>query len=184
MTLARVHRALLSAAVTAVAACQPAGRPGDGRQTPPPVSNAPVLGTWRALSVETVRPSGASLHDWLGERPQGTIAYDTTGHMAVEIMGDPRPQRISPDSMTAAEYRAAYEGYYAYFGTYNATPGPGGGDTGSVRHHVVGSLRPEEVGVTYTRRYRLRGDTLVLETPPFQEAGEQRFNRLTWIRVR
>lgn len=110
--------------------------------------------------------------------------YDGTGHMTVEIMRDPRPQIASPDSMQVAEYRAAYEGYYAYFGTYDVTPTPGGGDSGFVRHHIVGSHRPNEVGVTYTRRYRVRGDTLVLETPPSEEAGEQRFNRLTWVRVR
>lgn len=133
--------------------------------------------------METIRPSGESLRDWLGERPQGTITYDATGHMTAEIMGDPRPQSASPDSMTAAEYRAAHQGYYAYFGTYDATPAPGG-DSGEVRHHIVGSLRPEEVGVTSTRRYRMRGDTLVLETSRAQETGEQRFNRLTWIRVR
>jgi hypothetical protein len=184
MTHSRVCRVLLCAVATAVAACGAGGRPDEGRRTASLVGTAPVLGTWRVLSVETVRPSGASLHDWLGERPQGVISYDPTGHMAVEIMGDPRPRRASPDSMTAAEHRAAYEGYYAYFGTYDATPAPGGGDSGSVRHHIVGSLRPEEVGVTYARRYRLHGDTLVLETPPAPEAGEQRFNRLTWIRVR
>lgn len=180
----RVCLALLGALAAAVGACRSARHPGEGGEPPSSVGRAPVLGTWRALSVETVRPSGASLREWLGEHPQGTIMYDATGHMAVEIMRDPRPQTASPDSMTAAEYRAAYQGYYAYFGTYEATPAAGSGDSGSVRHHIVGSHRPDEVGVTYTRRYRLRGDTLVLETPPYERAGEQRFNRLTWVRIR
>lgn len=64
------------------------------------------------------------------------------------------------------------------------TPARSGGDSGSVRHHVVESHRPEEVGLAHTRRYRLHGDTLVLETPPYLEADEQRSNRLTWIRIR
>ena len=38
--------------------------------------------------------------------------------------------------------------------------------------------------LAYTQRYRLRGDTLVLETPPAEEDGERRFDRLTWIRDR
>jgi hypothetical protein len=98
-------------------------------------------------------------------------------------MRDPRPVMASQNwgSASPAEYRAAFVGYYAYYGTYTAEAR---GDSGTVQHQVEGSLRPNEVGVTYTRHFRLSGDTLVLQTPTFEAAGETRFNRLTWVRVR
>ncbi len=145
------------------------------------VSRNTLIGTWRLVSVETLRPGGEISHEWMGRNPAGLIIYDPTGHMSVQIMRDPRPTfeagRNRPEA--PEEFKAAYQGYYAYFGTYEVNEADG-----MILHRVRASLWPREVGIEYRRHVVLTGDRLVLTTPPFQAAGEQRRNQLTWERVR
>jgi hypothetical protein len=42
-----------------------------------------VVGTWKLVSVETLRPNGEVLYEWMGRNPVGLIIYDPTGHMSV-----------------------------------------------------------------------------------------------------
>ena len=51
-------------------------------------------------------------------------------------------------------------------------------------HTVLASLRPHEVDLKYLRRFEPAGDRLTLTSHTFQEAGEPRFNRLVWERVK
>lgn len=137
-----------------------------------------VVGTWKLVSIETLRPNGEIVYDWMGRNPSGLIIYDQTGHMSVQFMRDQRPTTAS-DPMTPEEIKAAYDGYYAYFGTYEFNE-----KEGVVRHNIQASLQPSEVGKSKTRYVKLAGDRLVLTTTPFQEAGEQRRNRVTFERVK
>jgi len=57
----------------------------------PVVSRSALIGTWKLVSVETLRPSGEISHEWMGRNPTGLIIYDPTGHMSVQFMRDPRP---------------------------------------------------------------------------------------------
>ena len=81
--------------------------------------------------------------------------------------------------------RAAFPDFHpeihwqAAAGTYDVNEAEG-----MVLHRVRSSLWPREVGIELRRHVVLTGDRLVLTTPPFQAAGEQRRNRLTWERVR
>lgn len=75
-----------------------------------------VVGTWKLISIEATRPNGEVIRDW-GEHPTGLIIYDLTGHVSVQFMRDPRPTAASR-KLTTAEKSAAYDGYLAYFGTY------------------------------------------------------------------
>jgi len=169
--LCRVFLALLSVVSLCVA------QTSSGEE----VNLSKVVGTWKLLSVETLRPGGEVLYEWMGRNPVGLIIYDPTGHMLVQIMRDPRPTFASGQHWTATpeEIKGAYEGYYAYFGTYEVNE-----KEGTVIHHVQASLWPREVGIDYKRQAGLSGDRLVLTTPPYQWAGEQRTNRLTWERVK
>jgi ketosteroid isomerase-like protein len=145
------------------------------------INSKALIGAWRLVSVETLRPNGEVNHEWLGLSPDGLIIYDVTGHMSVQIMRDPRPTfapgRDRPG--TPDELKTAYDSYYAYFGTYEVNE-----TESTVLHHVRGSLWPREVGTDYKRHAALSGDRLTLTTTPFQAAGEQRRNRLTFERVR
>jgi hypothetical protein len=149
--------------------------------TAQPLVKAAVVGTWQIVSVETVRPSGESLIQWMGLRPSGWIIYNDAGQMAVQLMRDPRPQFTVPGWRDASqsEKAAAFDGYYAYFGTYELDI-----QAGSITHRVLASLRPNEVGRRLTRQVKLEGGRLVLTTPPFEQEGEERFNRLVWERVK
>ena len=140
-----------------------------------------VIGTWKLVSIETIRPNGELIYEWMGRKPTGLITYDSTGNMSVQIVHDPRPTFAFNDSekATTEEKSAGFDGYYAYFGTYELDEG-----RGVVIHHVQNSLRPEEVGIDYKRFFKLSGDQLILTTTPFQDAGEQRTNRLAWERVK
>lgn len=101
--------------------------------------------------------------------------------MSVQIMRDPRPTFDSNDNAKATpeEKARAYDGYYAYYGTYQVNEAES-----TVMHHVQSSLRPTEVGIDYQRYFKLSGDRIVLTTTRYQEAGEQRTNRPTWERVK
>lgn len=136
-----------------------------------------VIGTWKLVSIETTRPNGEIIRDW-GANPTGLIIYDATGHMAVQFMRDPRPTAAS-NNLTPEEKGAAYEGYYAYFGTYEFNE-----KEGTVIHHIQSSLRPDEVGIDYKRFYKLSGDRLTLTTPPTQSRGELVVRLLIWERVK
>jgi lipocalin-like protein len=146
-----------------------------------PLVKEALFGTWKIVSVETVRPNGESLIEWMGARPSGWIIYNDSGHMAVQLMRDPRPQFTVPGFRNAPEPEkaAAFDGYYAYFGTYEINI-----EAGTITHHVLGSLRPNEVGRKLTRQVKLEGGRLTLTTPLFDQEGEKRFNHLVWERVK
>ena len=75
--------------LTAVALSGPAGS-----QAPSSLSNsdrAALIGTWRLVSLETIRPNGEALTEWMGRRPTGLIAYLPSGYVSVQFMRDPRP---------------------------------------------------------------------------------------------
>ncbi len=141
-----------------------------------------LIGVYKFISVETVLPNGEAIFEWMGKNPLGLIIYDQTGYMSVQFMRDPRPtfssrSRTHRDA-SPEEIRSAYEGYYAYFGTYEVNE-----VEGVVIHHVKGSLWPQEVGVDYKRFFKLSENRLVISTPPFQQKGQQVFRRLTFERV-
>ena len=105
------------------------------------------------------------------------IIYTATGEMAVQIARNPQSKFSSEyEQAKPEEIRTAYEGYYAYFGKYDADL-----DRKIVTHHVEASLRPGEIGVNYQRAFELSGDRLVLIP---MEHGKQAPARLTFQRVR
>jgi hypothetical protein len=141
-----------------------------------------VIGTWRLISVETVLPNGEAIFEWMGKNPLGLIMYDQTGYMSVQIMRDPRPTFSSKSGWhfdaSPEEIKNAFAGYYAYFGTYEINE-----SEGTIIHHVKGSLWPREVGMDYKRFLKLSEKRIVLQTPPFQQGGQQVFRRLTFERI-
>ena len=139
------------------------------------------VGTWKMVSVEERRPNGEVVAPRYGAHPIGYIIYDTTGHVAVQIMKPDRPRCASNDAAqaSAAEAKAAFDGYGAYFGTYEINEAEG-----YVVHHVEGSVFPNYVGTDQKRGFELSGDQLILKPPPRQVGGEQHTTRVTWQRVK
>jgi hypothetical protein len=113
----------------------------------------PFVGTWRLVSIES------SESRLFGEAPVGMLMYDAEGHVAVQIMRNPRPE-FAANTMgfpTPKDVQVAYKGYYAYYGTYSV-------DCANkvVTHHLQGSLRPGDVGKDFVRAYALDGNSLSL----------------------
>jgi hypothetical protein len=105
----------------------------------------------------------------MGLHPTGLIIYQPNGYMAVQIMGDPRPTFAQLATTTRPpydEFRNAFFGYYAYWGTYTINEA-----NNTVVHDVQGSERPGEVGRKYTRSISIDGTKLIITTPRY-EAGQ------------
>ena len=102
-----------------------------------------MVGAWRLVSVETIRPNGEVIYPFYGKHPEGLLIYDRNGWMSVQIVSDPKPTVPATGSREGflaappAEKVAAIEGYYAYFGTWTVDSS---GST--VTHHIEQSLYP------------------------------------------
>ena len=79
---------------------------------------------------------------------------------------------------TAEEIKIAFEGYIAYYGTYEVDEA-----NGQLTHHVDGSLFPNWIGDTQTRNYRFEGERLRLSTQPIKGAKADLTVTLLWERV-
>jgi len=142
-------------------------------------SPLPVIGAWKLLSFES-RESNGEVHFPYGQDPQGMLIYTAAGRMAVQLMQVNRPRFAIGDSAkgTAGEIKASFEGYLAYFGTYNLNPAGG-----FVVHQVERSLFPNWEGQGLKRFYKLPGNQLVLTTPPTVWGGGALVSELVWERV-
>ena len=147
----------------------------------PEVGRADLAGSWRLVSVTTVRPNGEESTDWSGPKPSGLLMYQPNGYMSVQIRRDPPASWSYKSSADASvdERAKAFDRYYGYYGKYDVDEGKG-----IVRHYVESSLLPHEVGVTYERRFRLDGDRLYLASTPLPFKGEERYNKLIWERMK
>ena len=142
-----------------------------------------LVGTWRLISIETLRKDGQVIYPFYGKHPEGLLMYDRSGWMSVQIVSDPKPtaplasSRESFLAAPAAEKVSAVDGYYAYFGTWTLDP-----SGATVTHHIRQSLYPGERGEEGVRRLELQGNRLILAAKS-QEMGEDHERRLVWERV-
>jgi len=142
-----------------------------------------LVGAWRLVSLETVRPNGEVVYPYYGKHPEGLLVYDRSGWMSVQIVSDPKPEVPRTDSRQAflaappAQKLAAVDGFYAYYGTWTVdSPGA------TVTHHVRQSLLPGERGEEAVRQLTIVGNKLTLVAKA-HEMGEDRKRRLTWERI-
>lgn len=132
----------------------------------------PFVGTWRMVSID----SGESR--LFGESPVGLLMYDAEGHVAVQIMRNPRPE-FAANTMgfpTPKDVQTAYKSYYAYYGTYSVDT-----EKGIITHHLQGSLRPGDVGKDFKRAYTLGEKTLSLRPVDDSQAKDACLN---WERTK
>lgn len=142
--------------------------------------NTVFVGTWTLVESYSDKPSGRVPFP-LGEHVVGRINYDAAGNMAAQLMGEDRRPFSSrdPREVADAEYRAAFQTYTAYFGTYTVDA-----DAGTVTHHVIGATVPNWAGQDQIRFYEFQGERLILKTPPMRgNDGEKAIHTLVWQRV-
>jgi hypothetical protein len=149
----------------------------------PAPSSDQLIGAWRLVSIETIRPTGEVIYPYYGKHPRGLIMYDRGGWMSVQIISDPAPtvpstsSRESVLSASLADKSKAFDGYYAYYGTWTFDAA-----ASTVTHHVQQSLTPGERGEDAVRHFVLDGDRLIL-TAKTHEMGEDHERKLVWQRV-
>jgi hypothetical protein len=143
-------------------------------------SNA-FVGTWRLISCDAHRRNGQVLPIY-GPEPQGRLFYDAAGNMSVHIMqaGHPPFKEAHKFRATDLEMRTAYQGYEAYFSTYEVD-----WERCMISHRVQGGLFPNWTGTLQSRFYRFEGpDRLILSTEPFDSLPTRRtVVTLVWERL-
>ena len=141
------------------------------------LTQQPILGTWRLVSLEGATVDGHVSYPY-GQDALGYLTYGSDGRMSAIIMSADRPRfpGNDPRGGPAAEKAAAADTFIAYCGTYTL-------HGGRVVHHVELSLFPNWVGGDQERFYELDGDRLVIHTGPILIDGEPRTSRLVWQRA-
>ncbi len=143
----------------------------------------PLVGAWRLVGIETVRPNGAIIYPYYGRHPEGLITYDASGWMSVQIASDPKP--VLPRGDTRDEFlkappaqkaRAA-DGFYAYYGPYTVDVAKS-----TVVHHVRDALLPGERGRDLSRQFTIDNGRLTL-LARVHEMGEEHVRRLVWQKI-
>lgn len=144
-----------------------------------------LLGVWRLVRIEYSGPHGSTVDPFYQAGSSGLLIYDVSGWMSVDIAAPGRRafevpgQRLSPDAdgNLAAMKAAAFDGYYAYDGTWEFDAA-----TSELIYHVVRSLLPAENGVTYTQKVSLEGGRLIFSNRSGAN-GEETLRRKIWERV-
>ena len=138
-----------------------------------------LVGTWELMSCVGNWSDGRVVYPY-GPDPAGLLAYDAHGHFSGQIQGAGRPMFESGNLLrgTPEEIKAAFEGYVAYYGTYDVDEA-----TGQLTHHVEGSLFPNWVGEDQIRLYQFQDGRLSLTTLPFVGKRAQLTLTLTWERA-
>jgi len=138
-----------------------------------------LFGTWWLVSYEA-RDSKGQVHYPFGAQVSGQLIYDSAGSMSAHVMRNDRPLFATKDPArgTDVEVRAAFEGYFSYFGTYTIDP-----QTQTVTHHVRGASFPNWIGNDQLRYYRFDRTRLLLSTPPLLFGGQSFEYVLVWERI-
>ncbi len=122
----------------------------------------------------------------LGRDAEGLIVYSREGFFSGQMMQKDRPKfaqarqsAAQKDFGTDAEVRAAFNGYGAYWCTYDVDEA-----RSIVYHRLVGALLPDWEGQVNVRHYEFGQDLLILSSPPMTMAGKQGRSVLHWRRVK
>ena len=148
------------------------------------VTRQQLIGAWRLMSIEYSDSSGKNTDPFYQADSTGLIVYDSSGWMSVHILAPHRrafevpASRSTPASPRDAPLKAAaYDTYYAYFGTWDLDEA-----SSVVTHHVESSLIPAETGLHYAQKAAIEGNRLIF-TVCTKTQGEQSVRRKIWERV-
>jgi len=136
-------------------------------------------GAWRLLECYGKWTDGRITYPY-GKEPTGLLMYDGQGNFSGQIAGSGRPEFQSGNLLkgTAEELKTAFEGYIAYYGTYEVDEA-----NSQMTHHVEGSLFPNWMGDVQTRNYEFDGEQLRLNTLPIKGAKADLTVTLLWERA-
>jgi Lipocalin-like domain len=140
-----------------------------------------LIGTWRLISRVVTLADGTVVQDpGLGKTPSGYLIYDSSGHIAAQLMRLDRPMAIDcgTPGPGPSDNSQSVNGYDAYFGTYTIDE-----TSHTVTHHLEGALAAADVGKNLVREFQISGDKLTI-TVRTNSRKEKQIRMLTWERVR
>ena len=137
------------------------------------------VGVWDLVSWEILCSDGRR-EEAFGGNSLGRVIYDSSGYMSAQIMRLDRPPFRSGTRLegTLEEFKSAFEGYVAFFGTYVVD-----GAEKTVTHFVEGHLSPNQVGSRRVRAYEFKKDTLIMKPSPRRFNGVEAQPVLVWRRI-
>lgn len=138
-----------------------------------------MQGVWWLLSREDWTKEGQRRIDpVLGPEPIGILTYSPT-HFAVQFMKSNREEGSNTQtSYSGQNNTVATGGYDAYFGTYEVNE-----QTGKVKHTLIGSVTPSNIGITVLRDLRVNENKLMIQLKTTTPEGEPIIRTLTWKRI-
>lgn len=140
-----------------------------------------LVGTWRLVSRVVRLEDGTAVQDpGLGKTPTGYLMYDSSGHVAAQIMKADRGMAIDcgASAPAPANNSQSINGYDAYFGKYTIDEAKH-----TVTHHLEGALAAGDVGKNLIREFHVAGDKLMI-TVRTDAMNEKQVRTLTFERVR
>lgn len=146
-------------------------------------------GTWSLIADQEIDSTGHVVRE--DTAVSGLLLYAGNGKMCVQILWRGTRSNIMTDSIMnhdgissglgagsnswgPEQARKIIDTYDAYFGNYSVDM-----KTHTVVHSITGNLRPEKAGISYTRNFTLRGDTLLLKSTDPKMRWQT-----AWIRVK
>lgn len=137
------------------------------------------VGTWRLLECYGKWSDGRISYPY-GDKPEGQLIYDGHGNFSGQIAGSGRLAFETGNLLkgTPEEIKTAFEGYIAYYGTYEVDE-----SKGQVTHHVQSALFPNWIGDIQTRNFEFEGKKLRLNTQPIKGSRADLTNTLLWERA-
>ena len=137
-----------------------------------------LVGTWRLIAASASDSAGIRDSTPYGSQPTGFLTYTLDGRMmAIISHGGRKPLSVADRQAAPVGERAeAFATFLAYAGGYTIS-----GDT--VIHHVEAASVQNWVGTDLVRVVKLKGDRIVLRTPPVSVGGSTRQFELSWKRL-
>ncbi|HEX4952708.1 MAG TPA: lipocalin-like domain-containing protein [Thermoanaerobaculia bacterium] len=146
----------------------------------PPAASS-LLGSWVLVSAEVRQADGRPSPSPFQAGTRGLLVYDATGHVSFQIRRPEHAPFASDDRLrgTDAEVRAAFEGYLAYWGTFELDE-----PNRNVIHRITACTFPNWEGTTQVRSFELAGDQLTLRSSSGTAGGAAIVATFVWERIR
>jgi len=152
--------------------------------TSDPPTKAQLVGAWELVSIDWSDAGVSGPDPFYQPDSTGIIIYDSSGWMSVHISGPhragwktPYARRAGTAGQNLGLKAAAFDTYYAYYGTWDYDP-----MRGAIVHHVRSSVIPDESGRDYSQGVSLDGNRLTFTVIDVYH-GRQAVRRKVWRRL-
>ena len=136
------------------------------------------VGTWKLISFEVQSPDGTVMKLY-GDNPKGMAMFDENNNFVAQLMKSDRKEFEADNQFggTPEEIKEAFEGYTAYYGTYEVK------DDKTLVNKVEGSLYPNWIGGEQIRYNKIYDNYSEMRTPPTKVGDTEYTGILKWERL-